>query len=229
MGLKDLNIFRFKSVATTVLLFSLFAGFAINPSQDTIPQNDQLDSLLKEVLAATENMSYDTAINKASKLIKSAEKKHDDKYIFHGYNLLSISYFQIKDSVNSLQYARRALFYAKRAQNDTLLVWAYNNLAAGLSVHERNEALTLYKKSLSIARKLDDGDFLDAALNIAELYRDQGKYNLMPAYLKEAEKSLDPENISFDDLRHTISSLKGFKVHVVGDTIVDTYIRTVLI
>ncbi|MBU1012575.1 MAG: adenylyltransferase/cytidyltransferase family protein [Bacteroidetes bacterium] len=40
---------------------------------------------------------------------------------------------------------------------------------------------------------------------------------------------MNVENISFDDLRHTLSSLKGLKVHVVGDTIVDTYTRTVLI
>lgn len=37
------------------------------------------------------------------------------------------------------------------------------------------------------------------------------------------------EKISFDDLRNTLSSLQGLKVHVVGDTIVDTYTRTVLI
>lgn len=40
---------------------------------------------------------------------------------------------------------------------------------------------------------------------------------------------MNVENISFDDLRQTLSSLKGLKVHVVGDTIVDTYTRTVLI
>lgn len=40
---------------------------------------------------------------------------------------------------------------------------------------------------------------------------------------------MNVENITFDDLRQTLSSLKGLKVHVVGDTIVDTYTRTVLI
>lgn len=36
-------------------------------------------------------------------------------------------------------------------------------------------------------------------------------------------------NISFDGLREAISRFKNFKVHVVGDTIVDTYTRTNLI
>jgi rfaE bifunctional protein kinase chain/domain len=36
-------------------------------------------------------------------------------------------------------------------------------------------------------------------------------------------------NITFDSLRATIAKLSGFKVHVVGDTIIDTYTRTNLI
>ena len=34
---------------------------------------------------------------------------------------------------------------------------------------------------------------------------------------------IDSEGISFDDLRRTLHSLQGTKVHVVGDTIVDSY------
>lgn len=36
-------------------------------------------------------------------------------------------------------------------------------------------------------------------------------------------------NISFDTLKATVAKLAGFKVHVVGDTIIDTYTRTNLI
>lgn len=34
---------------------------------------------------------------------------------------------------------------------------------------------------------------------------------------------MDAERITFDDLRTTISNMRGIKVHVVGDTIVDSY------
>lgn len=34
---------------------------------------------------------------------------------------------------------------------------------------------------------------------------------------------MDAEKISFDDLRKTVRAMQGVKVHVVGDTIVDTY------
>ena len=34
---------------------------------------------------------------------------------------------------------------------------------------------------------------------------------------------MDAENVTFDDLRNAINGMKGIKVHVVGDTIVDSY------
>jgi len=40
---------------------------------------------------------------------------------------------------------------------------------------------------------------------------------------------LHTHDLHFDDLRETLDKMKGFKVHVVGDTIVDSYTRTSLI
>jgi rfaE bifunctional protein kinase chain/domain len=40
---------------------------------------------------------------------------------------------------------------------------------------------------------------------------------------------MDAEGISFDDLRNTIDSISGTKVHVIGDTIVDSYTYCTLI
>lgn len=37
------------------------------------------------------------------------------------------------------------------------------------------------------------------------------------------------EGISFDDLRLAVNAMKGYRVHVIGDTIVDSYTRTTLI
>ncbi len=40
---------------------------------------------------------------------------------------------------------------------------------------------------------------------------------------------LDAEGISFKDLHHAVDAMKGVKVHVVGDTIIDSYTHTTLI
>jgi rfaE bifunctional protein kinase chain/domain/rfaE bifunctional protein nucleotidyltransferase chain/domain len=40
---------------------------------------------------------------------------------------------------------------------------------------------------------------------------------------------LEAENLSFDDLRNVLDGLKGVRVHVIGDTIIDSYTHTVMI
>jgi rfaE bifunctional protein kinase chain/domain len=40
---------------------------------------------------------------------------------------------------------------------------------------------------------------------------------------------LEAERIEFDELRETLDKLKGIRVHVVGDTIIDSYTNTVMI
>ncbi|MBU1858288.1 MAG: adenylyltransferase/cytidyltransferase family protein [Verrucomicrobia bacterium] len=40
---------------------------------------------------------------------------------------------------------------------------------------------------------------------------------------------MNTEEISFDDLRRAVNAMKDYRVHVVGDTIVDSYTRTTLI
>src|SRR5262249_58967893 len=40
---------------------------------------------------------------------------------------------------------------------------------------------------------------------------------------------MDAEKLTFDSLRRSLDTLKGKKVHVVGDTIVDSYTHTAMI
>lgn len=41
--------------------------------------------------------------------------------------------------------------------------------------------------------------------------------------------TMDRNNLSFDSLRKTVEQLAQYQVHVIGDTIVDSYTRTTFI
>lgn len=190
------------------ILFVLVAFCCINIAsgatafKDVLVQKQRnLQKLKDSILLATDNKQYDLAIELASLLINEAEKRNESGFLFHGYNHLSITYDQLQDSLPALDYAKKALHFAKLSQNDTLIAWGYNNLAASLAEYPetRDQALSYYKESLKIQRNLNDGEFLDAALNIAELYRDEKKYTMMYPYLKEAQKSYDDDYIYYDD------------------------------
>lgn len=63
------------------------------------------------------------------------------------------------------------------------------------------------------------------------VYSSSNLINLAPPVLK-IEKLLtlmDTENVSFDSLRRTVDQLNGHRVHVVGDTIVDSYTHCAMI
>ena len=169
----------------------------IVPQQTKVPLENQLDSIFK----VTDDKQYEVAIQLIGQLIKDSEKEKNYTYLFHGYNLLSINHANLRDSVPSLNYSRKALYYAKLAKNDTLISWAYNNLAADLSSNKetQHQALEYYKKSLKIQRRLNDGEFYDAALNLAELYHKMGNYQLMHQYLEEAQQSYNPDYVYYDD------------------------------
>lgn len=146
---------------------------------------------------------YDLAIAGSLEIIEKAEKIKCYGYLSDTYNLLSISYFDLRDTVPANLYAKKALSYAELSKNDTLLANAYNNLAAFYIYKKKDQqkAMRLYQKSLKIAQKINDSSFLNAALNIAELHKNMGNFKAMPSYLQQAESSLNQKNIQYDDPR----------------------------
>lgn len=198
---------KYLSVFTSVSLLFGIQAFAFENYNSTIkdikPVSHKLtlEQSLEKIYEYQDEKKYDLTIQKLSELIKDAKRENNYEYIFHGYNLLSITYEEINDTVPALDYAKSALQYAQLSKNDTLISWGYNNLATSLAGNPktRKEALEYYKKSLEIQERLKYDDFLDAALNIAELYGKEGNYVMMYPYLKKAEASYDKSYIYFDD------------------------------
>ncbi len=195
---------------------TLFANFKNVIQKPGISLKSQLDSIEQ----VTEDQNYELAIKLLSKLISDSERVKNYEYLFHGYNYLSINYAQLRDTVPAFNYSQKALHYAQLSKNDTLIAWAYNNVAADLSSRKENypQALEYYKRSLNIQRGLDDGEFYDAALNLAELYHKMGKYNLMLEYLEEAQSSYDPAYWYYDDPLIHLDILWGDYYVAIGKT-----------
>jgi len=66
------------------------------------------------------------------------------------------------------------------------------------------------------------GDVVYSSTNLINLELPQIQMEKLLMLMRE-------QDISFDDLRTTLDNLKGKRVHVVGDTIVDSYTRSTLI
>jgi rfaE bifunctional protein kinase chain/domain len=66
------------------------------------------------------------------------------------------------------------------------------------------------------------GDLVYSSSNLINLAPPQLKYDKLATLLST-------EKITFDDLRDTLANLRGKRVHVVGDTIVDSFTETTVI
>ena len=186
--------------ALAVFVFTLTAFNLVRTTMQSQP-DPFLQHKLDTIYKLTDSKKYEVAIDLLGQLIKDSEKSKNYNYLFHSYNLLSMSHSYLQDTVHALNYSRKALHYAQLSKNDTLISWAYNNLAADLStdIKTQNQALEYYKKALDLQRKLNDGEFYDAALNLAELYYKMGDYNQMFEYLQEAQSSYNEKYDYYDD------------------------------
>lgn len=201
----------------SMVFYLLLSVFPFNLSAQEQDYCNSVDSkyLFEDVLKSMDARDYDLAIAKSLKIIEKAEKEKCYDYLYNTYNLLSISYIDLRDTVPALRYAKKALSYAELSKNDTLLANGYNNLASFYIDDDKDHAnaMELYKKSLVLARKIKDSSFLNAALNIAELYRNMGNYKAMPKYLQEAANSVNNKNIQYDDPRIYLDILWGDYYH----------------
>ena len=193
----------------STLMFQLFLFGILTPlcAQNKL-ETKELDSILKSAENATSLLRSEEAITKAAALIEWAEPRNAYSYLFHGYDLLGQNHLYLNDSSLAGEYSHKALIYALKSENDTLMGSAYNNLASWLSLNKKTkqEAIEMYTKALEIARKSARFRIAEPALNLAALYYDMGNYELMPRYLREAEENLQgvQYDITKDEIRLNI-------------------------
>ncbi|MGB3775203.1 MAG: response regulator, partial [Leeuwenhoekiella sp.] len=169
---------------------------------------NKLASILKEAQKATDELRSEEAINKAAELIDWAEPNDEFTYLFYGYSLLGQNHLYLNDTLVAGDYVQKALEYSLKSKNDTLVVKAYTDRARWLSISKssRGEAVKMYLTALDIARKSVRDYIAFPALDLARLYYDLGKYDMMPRNLREAEENLQgmPYDITQNEIRLNI-------------------------
>ncbi|WP_164076171.1 response regulator [Flavimarina sp. Hel_I_48] len=163
-----------------------------------------MDSILLQAEKATDELRNEAAITKAAQLIDRAKINNEYNYLFYGYDLLGQNHLYLKDTSVAGEYTSKALDYALKSKNDTLIVTAFKNRAAwlGLSEKSRGEAIKMYQSALKIARKSVRDHIAAPALDLASLYHKMAKYELMPRNLREAEENL--QGLKYDVTKEEI-------------------------
>ncbi|MDT0686777.1 hybrid sensor histidine kinase/response regulator [Autumnicola psychrophila] len=168
-----------------LFLFSIQAFAQENPYSDPF-----LDSLYDISANYSYDYNYYDAITEARKLIKEAKLRDNNEYLYHAYNILGGSYTDLKDTLRAQKNYEEALRYAIKSNNDTLVLWANNNLGNIFSedkdIEIRQLGIDYYNEAIAIARKMGiEREVLYPTNNIAWTYIDNGKYDKAGPYLWE--------------------------------------------
>lgn len=173
-------------LALCILCFSQL-GF----SQDKDPVScDSLKTLSNLTRDYLKSYNYHKGIETALLLKENAEISGSGYYSYHASNFLGVAYEELKDTLRAEKNYSKSLEYAQEIKNDTLILWAYNNLGniyTGQKTTSK-KGIEYYKRGIDLAKKLNiPEEAVAPSINIAWTYLDEGKDDKAFPYLKESE------------------------------------------
>ncbi len=147
----------------------------------------EVQNLVKKIMEDRVS-AYDRVNTSCSGLIMIGEKLKDDKLLAYGNYYMCEYYFHMADYEKSMEYGRKGLLYATRADAKDIVARAYNIMGI-LYRSDENYAYAIenYLKSAEYAKKA--GLFYEYAMvtgNIALLFFEIQDYDNSMSYYKES-------------------------------------------
>ncbi|RKS53841.1 signal transduction histidine kinase [Gillisia mitskevichiae] len=179
-----------------LLFIAFFSGNLF--SQEESYEDKYLDSLFVISSAFLDNFNHKEAIEHSMELEKDAKKRKNDLYSYRAHTILGYSYNDLNDTIRALKHYNYVLDYAKKLDDPTYLMSAYNNLGNIFSENEKTiqKGIDYYHLNLDLAKEKNIPEqILIARVNIAWTYIDNEDYDNAWIYLS---KGLEMEQ-SFDD------------------------------
>lgn len=139
-------------------LTSLLIAVACLAHSNLLSQNnavystEDLELLTKQIKDSVYNYKYSDAIKDTRKLIEESKKSNNDFYEFRGLIELGFIHHLINDSSKANLYTKQALNKAIETKTDSLIAWAYNDIANIQIVTKDNylELIGYYNKAITI-------------------------------------------------------------------------------
>ncbi len=161
---------------------------------------DSLESLRGRISKDLKSYRYHTGIEDAINLLEAAKEAESNYYQYHGHNFLGSAYSDLKDTARAKKNYEQALKYAELTENDTLILWANNNLGNIYSEQDNNhqKGIEMYKKVISFSKAANlPSESLAPKINIAWTYLDYNQPELAWPYLKESREMIPDEDESY--------------------------------
>lgn len=169
---------RIKNIS--FLLFFLFS-FTVLIAQDNNTEKEAIEKLINNAVADFSESKYDKALVGSKLALVKSFSIDDNLLIAQSYNTIGVIFNECSESKKAIEFYEKALFYAKKANNDQLYNWIYGNLGSVYYFNniDVNKGIGYYKKSLFYAVKIKDTAQIEfTKLNLASAYFAINEYGL---------------------------------------------------
>ncbi len=169
-----------------------------------------LDTVKKSIVTHYYKEDYSTAILQSTDILKIAEAHKLPLEVAEIHSYLVNSYLHLKDSVNSLKYARKNIQLAKDLNDTNILLGSQIDLGnTYLAFDQLEKAIQSFKKVIPLAKEKNDIRRLFILnYNIAEIYIDVLEdFEGGRSYLEAADAYKSP------DFKIGIAGITLFKAH----------------
>ncbi len=170
-------------------------------SQENPYEDKYLDSLYNNSAKFLETYNYKETIEHAMDLVIEAKAKSNNYYSYQGHALLGFSYEDLNDTVRALKHYNYVLDFAKKLNDISYVLTAYNYLGNIYSENPKTveKGINYYQKIIDIATEMNmKEELLIPTLNIAWTYIDYKKYDKAWVYLEKGQKLYsDTDNNSY--------------------------------
>ncbi|WP_081211397.1 tetratricopeptide repeat-containing hybrid sensor histidine kinase/response regulator [Salegentibacter sediminis] len=181
-----------RKIFLSLVLFC--AGLVFSFAQEKkVVRQDSLEKLLDQTAGFLNKYSYHEGIDEALKLLEASKVVGSDYYHFHAHNFLGLAYTELDDTIRAKKNYEYALEFAEKTKNDTLILWAYNNLGNIYSENPQtvNKGIEMYEKVILLSEETAmPQEGLAPKINIAWTYLDLKKPHKAIPYLKESVNML---------------------------------------
>ena len=163
----------------SLLVFLLFC-FTNSVAQDYTKEKAKIEKLLNQAASDFNAAHYDKALESTKQALINSFGISDDSYIAQSYNTLGGIYNECSDTKKAIEFYNKALFYAKKVNNDKLYNWIYGNLGSVYYFNEIdvNKGISYYKKALHYAVKVKDTSQIEfTKINLASAYFSIDKFD----------------------------------------------------
>ncbi len=189
--------------------FFIFCYTSIS-AQEAKEDIAEIKKLINLAVLEYNSSNYDKALDYSKQALVISFECNDNLYIAQSYNTIGVIFNECSDSKNAIQFYEKALFYAKKVNNDKLYNWIYGNLG---SVYYFNQidvkkGIDYYKKSLHYAVKNKDKEQIEyTKLNLASAYFSLYKYDEGNSIISEIEDSILSQGS--EEAKMNLSTLLG--------------------